>query len=286
MLEDLFQPAMDDLDRVASGDSNGCIPTGFAELDDVTGGLSPGTLTVIGAYPGTGASTLALDFARSAAIRHGLPAAFLTLDSHEDRVMQKVLSAESRIKHSDMRTGRMTEDDWTRLARRMAEISEAPLIIERPTDVEITAIAKRINTLAAGPAVKLFVVDSLHLVTARTGLPYENREREVGEVARQLKKLALDSNTAIVATSQLSNNPGPRQPIPRPPTFADLRDSGAIAHVADNVLLLHRPDAYERDDPRGGEADIMLVKHRFGTTATVTVAHQLHYARFVDMARG
>lgn len=277
---------MDRIDGVGAGGADTRIPTGFIELDQLTGGLSLGTLTVIGAYPGTGASTLALDFARSAAVRHGIATAFLTLDSHEQHIMSKLLSAEAKIKHSDMRSGQMREDDWTRLARRMAEISETPLIIECPDDIEITDIAKRINTLASEESVKLVVVDSLHLVNARVVLPYENREREVAEVVRQLKRLALDLGIAIVATSQVSNNPGPRQPIPRPPSFADLRDSGVIAHVADYVILLHRPDAYEYDDPRGGEADIIVAKHRFGPTATVTVAHQLHYSRFVDMARG
>lgn len=133
---------------------------------------------------------------------------------------------------------------------------------------------------------KLVVVDSLHLFNARTVLPCENRERKVGEVVRKLKKLALDSSTAVVVTSQLSNNPGPRQPIPRPPTLAGFRDTGSIAHVADKVILLHRPDTSDRNDPRGGEADIIVAKHRFGSAVTVAVAHQLHYSRFVDIARG
>jgi replicative DNA helicase len=131
---------------------------------------------------------------------------------------------------------------------------------------------------------QLVVVDSLHMVTARQDLPYENREREVAEVTRRLKRLALDSNIAIVATAQLSFNPGPRQPVMPPPSLADLRDSGTIAHVADNVLLIYRPDAWDRDDPRAGEADFILAKHRHGPTATLLVGQQLHYGRFVTLA--
>ncbi|WP_418155962.1 DnaB-like helicase C-terminal domain-containing protein [Actinoalloteichus caeruleus] len=178
----------------------------------------------------------------------------------------------------------MTDDDWTRMAKRLAEIQARSLLITRPDDPDITALDDMITALAADKAVRLVVVDSLHMVTARRDLPYENREREVAEVTRRLKRLASDTNIAIVATAQLSFNPGPRQPVMPPPSLADLRDSGTIAHVADNVVLIYRPDAWQRDDIRAGEADLILAKHRHGPTATIVVAHQLHYCRFANFA--
>jgi replicative DNA helicase len=267
-------------------DDAGNIPTGFAELDEVTTGLPRGSLTVIGSHPGVGSSTLALDIARSAAIRHGIPAAYLTLDDTAERITQRVLSAEAKVKLSDLRSRRMSDDDWTRLARRASEIQESPLVITRPTSREITMLVDQIEDLVTHKQVGLVVVDSLHLVTARSALPYENREREVAEVTRVLKQLALDNDIAVVTTAQLSANPGPRMPSPPAPTLADLRDSGTVAHVADYVVLLYRPDAWERHDPRGGEADLILAKNRHGPTRTCIVAHQLHLCRFVDMARG
>ncbi|MFC4859504.1 replicative DNA helicase [Actinophytocola glycyrrhizae] len=285
-LFELLQPAMDQLDAIASRGGNTLnIPTGFADLDAVTSGLSRGSLTIIGAHPGVGASTLALNFVRTAAVRHGIPAAYLSLDNPVDAVTQRLLSAEAKIRLTDMRSGRMSDDDWTRLARRMTEISEAPIVISRPEHMDITALTKAITELTAQKGVQLIVVDPLHLVTARRDLPYENREREIAEITRRLKRLALDTNIAIIATAQLSTNPGPRQPTPPRPSLADLRDSGTIAHVADYVLFINRPDAWERDDPRAGEADLILAKHRHGPTATIVAAHQLHYSRFADLAQ-
>ncbi len=260
------------------------IPTGFAELDEVTTGLPRGSLTVVGSHPGVGSSIFALDIARSAAIRHGIPAAYLTLDDTAERITQRVLSAEAKVKISDLRSGRMSEDDWARIARRTQEITEAPLVITRPESREITTLVDQIGDLAAHLRIGLVVVDSLHLVTARAALPYENREREVAEVTRVLKQLALDHEIAVVTTAQLSANPGPRMPSPPAPSLADLRDSGTVAHVADYVVLLYRPDAWDWRDPRGGEVDLILAKNRHGPTCTCTVAHQLHLSRFVDLA--
>ncbi|GLW90159.1 DnaB-like helicase C-terminal domain-containing protein [Actinokineospora globicatena] len=285
--DELVMSTLDDIDTVAThGTSTRRVPTGFADLDDITGGFPRGSLVVIDAYPGVGASTLALDFIRSAAVKHRIPAAYLSLDNPSDAVTQRLLSAEAKVRLSDLRTGRMTNDDWSRMANRMKAISESPIHIVSPDNVDIAAIAKTITNLAATEGVQLVVVDPLHLATARRDLAYENREREVAEVTRRLKRLALDNDIVVVATAQLSNNPGPRQPIPPLPSLADLRDSGTIAHVADHVLLIHRPDAWKRDHPRAGEADLKLAKHRHCVTATAVVAHQLHYSRFADLAHG
>ncbi|MGW3483331.1 DnaB-like helicase C-terminal domain-containing protein [Rhodococcus indonesiensis] len=281
---ELIQSTLEQLD--GSNEAAGSIPTGFAELDEVTTGLPRGSLTVIGSHPGVGSSTLALGIARSTAIRHGIPAAYLTLDDTAERITQRVLSAEAKIKLYDLRSQRMSDDDWTRLARRTQEILECPLVITRPESREITTLVDQIGDLVTHQQARLVVVDSLHLVTARSALPYENREREVAEVTRVLKQVALDNDIAVVTTAQLSANPGPRMPSPSAPTLADLRDSGTVAHVADYVVLLYRPDAWDRDDPRGGEVDLILAKNRHGPPCTCTVAHQLHLSRFVDMARG
>lgn len=285
-LEDLLLPTIEELDAIAGGNGAGTghILTGFFELDHLTTGLMPGSLTVIGGYPGAGSSTLAMDFTRSAGVRHDIPALFLTLDSRPDHLVRRLLSSEARVKHGEMRSGRMSDQDWTGLARRMVEVREAPIFIGRPVDRDITAVTGLVTDLVEDHDVRLVVIDPLHMVTARTDLPYENREREIAEIVRRLKTLALDTETAIVVTSHLTNNPGPRQAIPARPSLSDLRDSGTIAHVADLVILIERPDLWERDHPRGGEADLIVAKHRFGPTATLTVAHQMHLCRFMNIA--
>ncbi|SFO52984.1 replicative DNA helicase, partial [Pseudonocardia ammonioxydans] len=117
-----------------------------------------------------------------------------------------------------------------------------------------------------------------------SGRKVESRQQEVSEFSRQIKLLAKELEVPVVAMSQL--NRGPEQRTDKRPMLSDLRESGSIEQDADMVVLLHRPDAFENDDPRAGEADLILAKHRNGPTTTITVAHQLHYSRFSDLAHG
>lgn len=226
-------------------------------------------------------STLGLDFLRSCSIKHRLPSIVFSLEMSKSEIVMRLLSAEAKIKLADMRSGRMTDDDWTRLARRMSEISEAPLYIDDSpnlTMMEIRAKARRLHQKAG---LRLIVLDYLQLMTS--GKKVESRQQEVSEFSRQIKLLAKELEVPVVAMSQL--NRGPEQRTDKKPMLSDLRESGSIEQDADLVILLHRPDAFETDDPRGGEADLIIAKHRAGPTRTVTVAHQLHLSRFTNMAR-
>lgn len=281
-LEELLQPTMDEIDAIASagGISKG-VPTGFTDLDEITNGLHPGQMIIVAARPGVGKSTLGLDFMRSCSIKHQLPSVIFSLEMSKTEIVMRLLSAEAKIKLGDMRSGRMSDDDWTRLARRMSEISEAPLYIDDSpnlTMMEIRAKARRLNQKAG---LKLVVVDYLQLMTS--GKKHESRQQEVSEFSRNLKLLAKELEVPVIAISQL--NRGPEQRTDKRPQVSDLRESGSLEQDADMVILLHRPGAFERDDPRGGEADLILGKHRNGPTATITVAHQLHLSRFTNMAR-
>ena len=280
-LEDLLQPTMDEIDAIASngGLARG-VPTGFTELDDLTNGLHGGQMIVLAARPGMGKSTLGLDFLRSCSIKNRLASVIFSLEMSKSEIVMRLLSAEAKIKLADMRSGRMSDDDWTRLARRMSEISEAPLYIDDSpnlTMMEIRAKARRLHQKAG---LRLIVIDYLQLMTS--GKKVESRQQEVSEFSRHLKLLAKELEVPVVAMSQL--NRGPEQRTDKKPMLADLRESGAIEQDADMVILLHRPDAFERDDPRGGEADLIVAKHRNGPTKTITVAHQLHLSRFTNMA--
>ncbi|WP_422743477.1 replicative DNA helicase [Mycobacterium sp. WMMD1722] len=225
-------------------------------------------------------STLGLDFMRSCSIKNQLPSVFFSLEMSKSEIVMRLLSAEAKIKLADMRSGRMSDDDWTRLARRMSEISEAPLYIDDSpnlTMMEIRAKARRLHQKAG---LRLIVIDYLQLMTS--GKKVESRQQEVSEFSRNMKLLAKELEVPVIAMSQL--NRGPEQRTDKKPMLSDLRESGAIEQDADMVILLHRPDAFERDDPRGGEADLIVAKHRNGPTKTITVAHQLHLSRFANMA--
>jgi replicative DNA helicase len=227
-------------------------------------------------------STLGLDFARSCSVKHGLTSVVFSLEMSKSEIVMRLLSAEARIRLADMRAGRMSDDDWTRMARRMSEISEAPLFIDDSPNLTLMEIRAKARRLKQRHDLKLIILDYLQLMTS--GRKVESRQQEVSEFSRQIKLLAKELEVPVVAMSQL--NRGPEQRTDKRPQLSDLRESGSIEQDADMVILLHRPDAFERDDPRAGEADLILAKHRNGPTSTITVAHQLHYSRFSDLAHG
>ena len=225
-------------------------------------------------------STLGLDFMRSCSIKSRLASVIFSLEMSKSEIVMRLLSAEAKIKLADMRSGRMNDDDWTRLARRMSEISEAPMYIDDSPNLTMMEIRAKARRLRQKADLRLIVIDYMQLMTS--GKKHESRQVEVSEFSRHLKLLAKELEVPVVAISQL--NRGPEQRTDKKPMLSDLRESGSIEQDSDMVILLHRPDAFERDDPRGGEADLIIAKHRAGPTKTITVAHQLHLSRFTNMA--
>ena len=280
-LSEIMPGALDEIEAIGSrGGGMSGVPTGFADLDALTNGLHPGQMVVIAARPAVGKSTLALDLARAAAIKHSLPTVIFSLEMSRNEITMRLLSAEARVPLHSMRTGQMGEEDWTRLARRMSEVVDAPLFIDDSPNMSMMEIRAKCRRLKQRQELKMVIVDYLQLMSSpkRT----ENRQQEVSEMSRSLKLLAKEIDVPVIAISQL--NRGPEQRTDKRPLLSDLRESGSIEQDADMVILLHREDVYERESPRAGEADLVIAKHRNGPTATVTVAFQGHYSRFVDMA--
>ena len=225
-------------------------------------------------------STLALDLARAAAIRHQLATVVFSLEMGRNEITMRLLSAEARVALHSMRSGSMNDEDWTRLARRMSEVAEAPLFIDDSPNMSMMEIRAKCRRLKQQHDLRLVIIDYLQLM--QSGKRVESRQVEVSEFSRSLKLLAKELGVPVIALSQL--NRGPEQRTDKKPMVSDLRESGSIEQDADMVILLHREDAYEKESPRAGEADLIVAKHRNGPTATVTVAFQGHYSRFVDMA--
>ncbi len=225
-------------------------------------------------------STLALDFARAAAIKHSMTTVLFSLEMGRNEITMRLLSAEARVPLSTMRTGQMNDDDWARLARRMSEVADAPLFIDDSPNMSMMEIRAKCRRLKQRNDLKFVIIDYLQLMSSPKRV--ENRQQEVSDMSRSLKLLAKEIEVPVVALSQL--NRGPEQRTDKRPLLSDLRESGSIEQDSDVVILLHREDAYERESPRAGEADLIVAKHRNGPTATVTVAFQGHYSRFVDMA--
>ncbi|WP_099020864.1 replicative DNA helicase [Mycolicibacterium palauense] len=227
-------------------------------------------------------STLALDFMRSCSIQHRMASVIFSLEMSKSEIVMRLLSAEAKIKLASMRSGKMSDDDWTRLAKKMSDISEAPLYIDDSPNLTMMEIRAKARRLAQKTDLKLVVVDYMQLMTS--GKKVESRQQEVSEFSRTLKLLAKELDVPVVAISQL--NRGPEQRTDKRPMVSDLRESGSIEQDSDVVMLLHRPDAFERDHPQAGEAEIIIGKHRAGPCRSVTVASQLHMSRFANMARG
>jgi replicative DNA helicase len=256
------------------------VSTGFSDLDSLTQGLQPGQLVVIAARPAMGKSTLALDFVRACSIRKRLPSVFFSLEMGISEINMRMLSAEARVALHHMRSGSMTEDDWKAIARKQPDIEAAPLFLDDSADLNMLQIRTKCRRLQQKHGLSMIVVDYLQLM--ESGKRAENRVVEVGQISRGLKKLAKELQVPVVALSQL--NRGSEQRSDKRPQVSDLRESGSIEQDADMVILLHREDAYEKESPRAGEADLIVAKHRNGPTGTITVAFQGHYSRFVDMA--
>lgn len=225
-------------------------------------------------------STASMDFARNAAIRANQASAIFSLEMSKVEIVMRLLSAEARVPLHVLRSGQLSDDDWTKLARCMGEISEAPLFVDDTPSMNLMEIRAKARRLKQKHDLKLIVVDYLQLMTSpkRT----ESRQQEVADLSRGLKLLAKEVECPVIAVSQL--NRGPEQRTDKRPQLSDLRESGSIEQDADVVILLHRDDYYDKESPRAGEADFIIAKHRNGPTDTVTVAAQLHLSRFVDMA--
>ncbi|MBS4730544.1 replicative DNA helicase [Mycobacterium sp. SM1] len=281
-LGDLLQATMDEIDAIQCGGGlTQGVPTGFSELDEVTTGLHGGQMIVVAGRPGHGKSTLALDILRSCSIKHRMTSVIFSLEMSKSEIVMRLLSAESRIKLSGIRSGRLSDDDWMRMVQRMSEITDAPLYIDDSPNLTIMEIRAKARRLQQRADLRLIVVDYLQLMTS--GKRVESRQTEVAEFSRSLKLLAKELNVPVIAISQL--NRGPEQRADKVPQLADLRETGQLEQDADLVILIHRPGAYERDSPRAGEADLILAKHRNGPQKTCTVAALLDMSMFRDLAR-
>ena len=279
-LSELMQPTLDEMEAISSrsGTLSG-VPTGFADLDDLTNGLHPGQMVIVAARPGQGKSTFALDIARSASIKHSLTSVIFSLEMSQLEITMRLLSAEASIPLSHIRGGRMSDDDWARVASKMGQVSEAPMFIDDSPNLTMMEIRAKARRLKQRHDLKLVVIDYIQLMTS--GKKVESRQLEVSEFSRQLKLLAKELDVPVVALSQL--NRVPEQRNDKRPMLADLRESGSLEQDADIVLLLNRPDMYDKDSERAGEADFDVAKHRNGPTKMITVAFQGHYSRFIDM---
>ena len=225
LLRDLLEPTYDEIEAAggASGEMIG-VPTGFAELDELTNGLHPGQMIVIAARPAVGKSTLALDFARAAAIKYQQATVVFSLEMSRSEITMRLISAEAGINLQKIRRGKLEDRDWEKLARLATEFHEAPLFIDDSPNMSLMEIRAKCRRLKQRNNLRLVIIDYLQLMSS--GKKVESRQQEVSEFSRALKLLAKELEVPVVALSQL--NRGPEQRTDKKPQVSDLRESGCL----------------------------------------------------------
>ena len=254
------------------------VPTGFQKLDEMTHGLHPGQLIILAARPAVGKSTLALDIARNASIRHKKPVIFFSLEMGRAEIAMRLLSAESRIYIQAMRKGNLSDNDWSRIASVRGEINSAPLYIDDSPNMTLVEIRAKCRRLAKRVGLEMIVIDYIQLMTS--GKKVESRQQEVSEFSRALKLLAKELGVPVIAISQLNRNS--ERSENKKPELSHLRESGSLEQDADVVVLLHREDMAKREEERDGLAELIVAKQRNGPTGPVMVNFLGQFSKFED----
>lgn len=280
---DIMDTVAEVVDIRENGPKEGLM-TGFTDFDSLTGGLLPGQFVLIAARPAMGKSVLGGDFARYTAIRNDIPTLFFSLEMGRKELEKRFLSAHATYPLHWMKAkGPLDDEKIMELVEAGKDMQASPLFIVADTGITLAKIRSHCRRIQRQHGLGLVVIDYLQLMSGESTGKNDNRQQEVSRISRGLKKLAMDLGVPVVALSQL--NRGPEQRQDKRPMVSDLRESGSLEQDADMVVLLHREDAYDKESPRAGEADLIVAKHRNGPTATITVAFQGHYARFIDMAQ-
>lgn len=277
-ISDLLLGALNEIEAVGANDATGTfrIPTGFFDLDALIGGWSQGYLIVVGGRPSSGKTNLLLNFCRAVSVKYRLPTMLISGEMNNREIQSRLVSAEARVPLHILRTGQMADEDWGRLAREIKAIADSPIHIATPPDFGMEHVIDDVNRLVREVGLKLLMIDGLQWI-AESEAP---TQVSVEFILRRLKKLAETAKIPIIITSSAEKRGQAWDPINQ------LMHSAAIERVADVVILLDRADQDEPETPYAGEANLVVLKNRNGPTATITVACQLHYCRFVDMVLG
>jgi len=256
------------------------VPTGFADLDYKTAGLHGSELILVAARPAMGKSAFALNIASNAAVRAKTPVAIFSLEMSKEQMANRILCSEALVDSNKVRTGKVEDDDWSKLAYASGILSEAQIFIDDTPGISINEIRTKCRKLKLEKDIGLVVIDYLQLVQAsnrRAG----SREQEIAEISRSLKILAKEINVPVIALSQLSR--APEQRPDHRPMLSDLRESGSIEQDADIVMFLYRDDYYNQDSEKKNVAEVILAKHRAGSTGTVELAWLGSFTKFANL---
>ena len=256
------------------------VPTGFADLDYKTAGLHNSDLVLVAARPAMGKSAFALNIASYAAVKAHVPTVIFSLEMSKEQMVNRILCSEAMVDSNKVRTGKIEEEDWVKIAGAMGPLSEAQIFIDDTPGISINEIRAKCRKLKLEKNIGLVVIDYLQLVQG-SGKKSSSREQEISEISRSLKILAKEINVPVIALSQLSR--APEQRPDHRPMLSDLRESGAIEQDADIVMFLYRDDYYNEESEKKNIAEVILAKHRSGSTGTVELLWLGNYTKFANI---
>ena len=260
------------------------VPTGFVDLDDKTAGLHGSDLILIAARPAMGKTAFALNIAANAAIRSNTPVAIFNLEMSKDQLVNRILCIEAMVDSNKIMTGKLEEDDWSKLASVVGPISDSGIYIDDTPGISIMEIRTKCRKLKMEKNIGLIVIDYIQLIQGSNNRKNGSREQEIAEISRSLKILAKELNVPVIALSQLSR--AVEQRPDHRPMLSDLRESGSIEQDADIVMFLYRDDYYNPDSEEKDISEVIIAKHRAGSTGTVKLLWMGNYTKFVNLARG
>ncbi|MQA89143.1 MAG: replicative DNA helicase [Gemmatimonas sp.] len=282
-IKELLWPAMEQIELLSQNSSSITgVPTGFDDLDEKTAGFQRGDLVIVAGRPSMGKTAFTLNVAQHAAIGARKAVAFFSLEMSKEALVQRMLTSEARVDASRVRTGRLRDDDYPRLAQAAGLLNTAPIYIDDTPAISILEMRAKARRLKADrPDLAMVVVDYLQLMQANVRT--ENRQQEVSEVSRGLKSLAKELDLPVVALSQLSRAVEGR-PDKRP-MMSDLRESGALEQDADVIMFLYRPEYYHGPVDKDGNSlegrgELIIGKQRNGATGTIQLMFHKEYTRF------
>lgn len=258
------------------------VPTGFSELDYKTAGLHGSELILVAARPAMGKTAFALNIATNAALRGNAPVAIFSLEMSKDQLVNRILCSEAMVDSNKVRTGKLEEDDWIKLAGAIGPLSESEIYIDDTPGISVMEIRTKCRKLKKEKKIGLVVIDYLQLVQG-SNKRIGSREQEISEISRSLKILAKEINVPVIALSQLSR--AVEQRPDHRPMLSDLRESGAIEQDADIVMFLYRDDYYNKESEKKDIAEVIIAKQRGGSTGTVELLWMGNYTKFVNLEK-
>ncbi|MDP4179514.1 MAG: replicative DNA helicase [Bacillota bacterium] len=257
------------------------IPTRFVDLDYKTSGLHNSDLILVAARPAMGKTAFALNVAQNAAVYSGVPVAVFSLEMSKEQLVSRMLCSEAMVDSQKIKTGKLEDDDWKKIARALGPLAEAPIYIDDTPGISISEVRAKCRRLKLEKNLGLVVIDYLQLMQGRG--KNESRQQEISDISRSLKILAKEINVPIITLSQLSRAPEAR--ADHRPILSDLRESGAIEQDADIVMFLYRDDYYNPESEKKNIAELILAKHRSGSTGTVELTWLGQYTKFANVEK-